>query len=329
MTTLRLVAGVPFGRAAASRSRGRRGLRLALAPVVAAALASASTAAADVTKAACVTANASAQDLRRDGKLAEAREQLRICNDPKCPAIVRTDCTKRLDEVEAAQPTVVFDAKDGAGADLTAVKVSVDGKVLADRLVGSALQVNPGEHTFTFEVAGQPPVSRHLVLREGEKERHEQVVLGAAATPAPASPPPPPAALPVTPLEMAPAPASTGGLGGQKTLGLVLGGVGVAGLAVGGVFGALTASAISAQKNDCASATNCSNFAQAQSDHSTWSTDGTISTAAFIAGGALVAVGAVLFFTAKRPAEQPAATSLVVTPSVGPQSAGMLLKGAF
>jgi len=289
------------------------------------------TAAADVTKAACVTANASAQDLRRDGKLAEAREQLRICNDPSCPAIVRTDCTKRLDELEAAQPTVVFDAKDGAGSDLTAVKVTVDGKVLAERLGGSALAVNPGEHTFTFEVAGQPPVSRHLVLREGEKERHEQLVFGAAASASPSAYPPPASAgaLPVTPLEVAPATATKGGMGGQKTLGLVVGGVGVAGLVVGGIFGVLTASAISAQKNDCASATSCSNYAQAQSDHSTWSTDGTISTVAFIAGGALVAGGAVLFFTAKPAAEQPAATALVVTPSVGPGSAGMLLKGAF
>jgi hypothetical protein len=303
-------------------------LRLALGPVVAATIATASTAAADVTKAACVTANASAQDLRRDGKFADAREQLRICSDPKCPAIVHADCTKRLDELEAAQPTIVFDAKDGAGADLTAVKVSVDGKVLADRLVGSALQVNPGEHTFTFEVAGQPPVSRHLVLREGEKERHEQVVLGAAAMPAPASPASPPPPPPRLFTSLRPEPTPTGGLGGQKTLGLIVGGVGVAGLVVGGVFGALTASAISAQKNDCASATNCSNYAQAQSDHSTWSTDGTISTVAFIAGGALVAGGAVLFFTAKR-GDEPPAMALVVTPSVGPQSAGMLLKGAF
>jgi hypothetical protein len=276
-----------------------------------------------------VTANASAQDLRRDGKLSEAREQLRICNDPKCPGIVRTDCTKRLDELEAAQPTVVFDAKDGAGADLSAVKVTVDGKVLTERLGGSALQVNPGEHTFTFEVAGQPPVTRHLVLREGEKDRHEQVVLGApvSAQPTPSAT----AALPATPLEVSPGAAqSHGGLGTQKTLGLVVGGVGVAGLVVGGIFGVLTASAISAQKNDCASATNCTNYAQAQSDHSTWSTDGTISTVAFIAGGALVAGGAVLFFTAKPAAEQPAAaTALVVAPSVGPGSAGMLVKGAF
>jgi hypothetical protein len=316
-----------------SASASARGSARALVALFATALAAATTvtrpATADVSKAACVTANASAQDLRRDGKLSEAREQLRICNDPACPAVVRADCTKRLDELEGAQPTIVFEAKDAAGADLGGVKVTVDGKVLTERLGGSALQVNPGEHTFTFEVPGQPPVSKHLVLREGEKERREQVVIGAPASSA--SPPSAPASLPATPPAAieTPAPTTGGGLGGQKTLGLVVGGVGVAGLVVGGIFGALTASAISAQKSDCASSTSCSNYAQAQSDHSTWSTDGTISTVAFIAGGVLVAGGAVLFFTAKSAPEQPAATALVVTPSVGPGSAGMLLKGAF
>jgi hypothetical protein len=274
-----------------------------------------SPAAADPTKAQCATANASGQDLRRDGKLTEAREQLRMCSDPKCPAVVRVDCAKRLDELEGAQPTIVFDAKDGAGADITVVKVSVDNRPLAEKLDGSALPIEPGEHSFTFEVAGQTPVTQHIVVKEGEKGRHEKIVIGA---PPPAPPPPPP---PPPPAE---------GLGTQRILGIVGGGVGVAGIAVGSVFGLLTASAISKQKSDCASSTNCANAAQAASDHSTWTTDGTISTIAFIAGGALLAGGAIVFFTAGHAGtEQPAATGLMLVPSAGPGGGGMLLKGEF
>ena len=66
-------------------------------------------------------------------------------------------------------PTVVFEAKDAAGAIVFAVKVKMDGDLLAERLQGSALPIDPGEHTFTFEVAGRPSVEKHLMIFEGEK----------------------------------------------------------------------------------------------------------------------------------------------------------------
>src|SRR5208283_503062 len=99
----------------------------------------------------------------------------------------------------------------------------------------------------------------------------------------------------------------------MKILGLTTGAVGVAGLAVGGIFGALTLTAVNQQKTDCSSASACSNRAQALSDHSTVSTDSTVSDVGFIAGGALLAIGAVLFFTA--PSSSPATTTgLVIMP---------------
>jgi hypothetical protein len=79
------------------------------------------------TKVQCVDANAKGQDLRRDGELSGARAQFRACAVSACPALVRDDCNRRLDEVERAQPTIVFDTKDAAGRDLSAVKVLVDG----------------------------------------------------------------------------------------------------------------------------------------------------------------------------------------------------------
>ncbi len=91
---------------------------------------------ADMTKDQCIDANGKGQVLRRDGKLAAAREQLRSCADPSCPAMVRDDCNKRLDSLEAAQPSMVFDVKDAAGADVINVVVTVDGQKLTDHLDG-------------------------------------------------------------------------------------------------------------------------------------------------------------------------------------------------
>ena len=331
-------------------SEGRRVVRLRSSASLAAAamIALASTPAfADLTKEQCVEANTRAQDLRRSGKLSATRDQLRLCATPSCPAIVRDDCAKRLDEVDGAQPTIVFDAKDGAGNDIGGVRVTVDGNLLTARLDGSALAVDPGEHTFTFEVPGQPAVTRTFILKETEKARRERIVLGAtppsasSAPIAPAAAAPPPSALapagaraPPPPSQQAPiAPAEpsapSGGGGGRKTLGLVVGGAGVVGVAVGSVFGLLASSSWSSAKNAC-SAGNCpgATRGQAQTDHDTAVADGTVSTIAFIAGAALVTGGVVLFATAPSGGDA-ASARLVMAPDIGRDHGGMWLQGRF
>jgi hypothetical protein len=256
---------------------------------------------ADVAQAQCLDANTSAQSLRQDGKLAEARAMLAVCGDPQCPALVRDDCTRRTEEIEHAQPTIQFVVKDRAGRDLGAVRVSVDGRVLAEKLEGSPLSADPGEHTFTFEVAGQPPVTQTFVLREGEKQRTERVTLGApivVATETPARH------------------VST-----QRTLGIVGMSLGAVGVAVGGVFGLLASSAWNTTKSECGSPQVCPNYNQAVLDHASTMTDSTLSTVSLIAGAALLVGGGALFFTA--------GPSTTVTPDVGPNAASLTLKGSF
>ena len=281
---------------------------------------------ADVTKSQCIDANGKGQELRRDGKLSAAREQFRSCADASCPSILRDDCTRRLDELDRAQPAIVFDAKDGAGRDVVHVKVTVDDHPLADKLDGTPLQVNPGEHVFVFTVADQPPVTQTFVLKEGDKERRERIVLGQAVL-AGAAPSPGQSAS-----SAAPQPGSEtsgGGMGTQKILGLVAGGLGVAGVAVGSIFGAMTLSQVSQQQTDCASTTKCSNPSQAASDHSNATMDRTISIVGFVAGGVLLAGGAALFFTARSTSEAPPAARLLVVTSVGPGGGGISLSGRF
>ena len=259
--------------------------------LVAAALSVSLSAAADEAKMQCISANTRAQDLRRENKLALAREQLHLCVDAKCPSVVRSDCTKLLEELENAQPTIVFDAKNGAGADISAVKVTIDGQLFADKLDGSALRVDPGDHTFVFSSPGEALVAAHYVIKEGEKGRHERVTIGtpaavAAAAAPPRSPPP----------VVATTPPPHEGRGGSR-LRASRWGIGLAGIVVGGVFGGLTASAIHEQSTDCSGPTRgaCPNYSGAASAHSTANTDGAVSTIGFIAGGALLATGVVMY----------------------------------
>ena len=241
---------------------------------------------ADPTSDQCVDANSQAQLSRRNGRLGTAREQLRSCADARCPSMVRDDCAQRLDEVNRMQPTIVFDAKDGAGNDVVAAAVTVDGHALADKLDGSPLSVDPGAHTFQFSVAGQPPVVRAFVLKEGEKGRVERVVLGPAPAPPPRAPAPA-AATEVVP----PPPPESHGLGAGKVSGLVIAALGLGGIAAGTAYGLLAKSAWDRSQGECNA--NCpeSTRPQAVSDWHVAVTDSTVSTAGFIAGGVLFAGG--------------------------------------
>jgi hypothetical protein len=264
------------------------------------------------TKIECAKANGDAQALRNDGKLAAARAQLEMCEAAGCPAMVRDDCAQRMDELEHIQPTIVFDVKNAAGADVSGAAVTVDGAPLSGRLAGGALRVDPGEHAFTVTAAGQLALTRRLVIKEGEKDRRELIVLTVAPAPS--------ASLPL-------AEPTGAGLGTQRVLGLTAGGVGIAAVAVGSIFGAQTFSAVSAQKKDCPTAP-CQNAGAAASDHSSAVTDSSVSTAMFVAGAVLLAGGAVLFFTAPSRASHESA-GLTVAPSVGPSGGGVTLQGRF
>lgn len=251
--------------------------RAGVAAITLAAMAWQSAARADATSDACVDANTSGQSLRLDGKLSAAREQLRACNDARCPAIVREDCAARLEELDRAQPTLAFDAQGAAGSDVT---VAIDGGAPV-ALTGAEIAVDPGEHVFVFEAQGRRPVTLRLGVRLGEKGRRERVVLLEEAPPA-------------TSVSTTTIPE---GSNGRRTFGIVAGSIGLAALGVGTIFGLKTISAADDQNAHCASATNCIDHARALADHDDAKTSGAISTVAFVAGAALLVTGAVLIFT--------------------------------
>jgi hypothetical protein len=278
------------------------------------------------TKEQCIDANSQAQKLRRESKLAAARQQLVSCSDPSCPTMVRGDCTTRLDEVQKAQPTLVLDVKSRSGDDLTDVKVTVDGEPFPVTLDGTAVAMDPGPHTLTFEAAGFEPVTKSLVLKEAEKDRRERIVLHRVPKVAPEASTTggDAGSLPDEP----PDPEPSHGLGTQRLVGVAVGGVGLAGIVVGSVFGLKAASEWSAQQSACGSASSCPDHGGAVTHHSNLTTDATISTWAFIGGGALVASGVLLFLTAPS-RYKPPSSGFVILPTAGPRSAALELSARF
>ena len=237
--------------------------------------------AAEPTTSQCLAASDASLKAGNEHKLLSERQELLICAASSCPSEIRKECARRVEEVNASIPTLVFQAKDPTGADLSAVKVTMDGNVLAEQLNGTALAVDPGEHAFTFETAGQPTVEKQLVVREGEKERRESIQFGS------------PSGDDVNhPTET----VASGGHKTQKIIAVVVAGVGVVGLGLGGTFGVMAMSRKDEAHKLCPDAA-CDTAAGSQA----WKdakTAGTISTAGFIAGGVLLATGAVLWFTA-------------------------------
>jgi hypothetical protein len=145
--------------------------RIAAGLALAIALASSVVHAAPPDTNACITAFDQGQRLRSDRKLRRAQTELLVCTQESCPALLRADCAGVLRTVQSAVPTVVLAADDGAGHDLTDVKVQVGNEVIAPKLDGRAIEFDPGTYDFRFERAGAPPITVHQVLREGEKNR--------------------------------------------------------------------------------------------------------------------------------------------------------------
>jgi hypothetical protein len=231
---------------------------------------------------ACINAAEQSLALRQKEQLHDALRTLAICADPSCPAEVRSECTQRIEAIGVAMPTMIFEAKDGAGNDLSQVTVTMDGAPVLTLLDGRPMSVDPGEHDFRFETAGQPPVEKKVVVREGEKNRHESVVLG-------------PAAPPVSPTPAATSTTST--WNSRKTLAVTSGAVGLVGVGLGIAWGAYALAAQKDEKNACGAGT-CAHFAQGTADYDAAKKDATASTVGISVGGALVVTAGVLWLTA-------------------------------
>jgi hypothetical protein len=127
---------------------------------------------------ACVAAFDKAQELEKSGHLRQARDQWARCARPTCIAFFREECTTRYTQLDADIPSVVPVVTDESGATHVDVEVTVDGELLASKLEGRALQVDPGLHEFQFK-ADAGVVTQKIMIMQGQRNRPVSVTLQA------------------------------------------------------------------------------------------------------------------------------------------------------
>lgn len=265
----------------------------------------------------CADAYEKSQSLRDEGKLLKSRDQLRVCARAECPDTVAKTCAEWLAQVEQRIPSVVLSAKDGSGADLLDVQVSMDGADLASKLEGRAVEVDPGSHTFVF-VTRDGRVEQVVAVKEGAKSQPIAVTIGSPAGPK------------VEPtdnkVETTESPRETSTL---RYLGYGTAGVGVVGIGLGIIFGLQASSKLSDSKNDPTGAgcdTNDFCGATGKQARSDAQSAATISTIGFVAGGVLLAGGITMIIVG---GSNPKSTTAKIAPMVGANGGGMMLGGRF
>jgi tetratricopeptide (TPR) repeat protein len=178
------------------------------------------------------------------------------------------------------------------------ITVLQNGAAVSPAVFGSAIPVDPGTHRIEAEAPNKAPWSQSVEVR-GEGALVEVTIPALADAP----PGPPPSA------ESSEPPAMTDRSGSsQRTWAWVVGGAGVASLAVGTVFGALAASSWSKAEDSCADPPFECTRPGLEDDARM---QATIATVGFIVGAAALGTSVVLFVTAD---DGPEATGLAIGP---------------
>jgi hypothetical protein len=174
----------------------------------------------------CAQAYERAQEEKATGQLKAAIEHLKTCIDPGCAQFIREDCVRWMDQSESALPTVVFSVREN-GEDVTEVEIQCDDKPLTGKLDGKAIPVDPGLRDFSFTVPGLAPMSRQVLVREGERNRIINVEFSRPGVGA------------LSPIENATLPADSDPRPKNRVLPYALAGVGALGVAGFTVFALL------------------------------------------------------------------------------------------
>lgn len=228
----------------------------------------------------------------------------------------------RAAALESKLPTLTIVVP--AAADRPDLAVTRDGEPVGRPAWGTPIPVDPGAHAVQASAPGRKTWEGHAqVDGPGAKTSIEVPALEADATsPSGATAPAASTAAPAQPgAPEAPAASNLGST--QRTIGLILGGVGIVGVGVGAAFGFVAKSDKDGVGGNCNQGVcNQQGLSSLDSAH----TAATVSTIAFAAGGAALVGGALLYFLAPRASSR---TGLVVAPSAGAHTAGLELRARF
>jgi len=186
--------------------------------------------------------------------------------------------------------------------------VTRDGQVMAAAALGVGLPVDPGEHTLVTHAPGRPEWTQTIMVGRGEKKRVFVEVK--------------PAPMVSVSSTAVPLPERDTGPSKQRVAVYVVGGLGVVGLALGGVMGGLTLGKKGVLQHNCGAAVGrpadpgaCN--ATGLDAASSASTLGLASTLGFAVGGAGVGTALVLFLTEPKSGRP--------TPTTGTETGGRWL----
>ncbi len=229
----------------------------------------------------------------------------------------------RAEALQPKLPKLVIEVP--VSAQTSGLEVTRDGQRVGDAQWGTAIPVDPGEHEVRATAPGRKPWQTKVQTTQARETRATVPVLLVSDEPASPDAPAPTAA---SAASSSPPPASdvprekASGGSGQRTLGLVIAGVGVAALGGSVALGAMAKSqydGASCPKNEC------SRDAGAERDAA--NTKATIATIVGSIGGAALVGGAVLFFVAPSSKGVAAGSRRHVTVGVVP--GGVVVRGTL
>ena len=261
----------------------------------------------------------SARALVKLGKLVEGSERYTQVSQLALAAGGNEAVQKRAvadaeSELAALTPKIPSVTVQIEGAPPAEVQVQIDGVPIAQELLGEARPINPGQHKIEGQRGSEQAIVE-LVLAESEQKPALLRFKAAVVTT-----PPTGGALAATSDPSSDSPS--GGLGRQRTLALIAGGVGVVGIGVGTIFG------IKSKSNHDEAAKYCNGSECTDERGVSAGTDahaaGNVSTVAMIIGGVGLAGAAVLWFTAPKPSETASARF-----GVGVAGGSLLVRGQF
>jgi hypothetical protein len=203
-------------------------------------------------------------------------------------------------------------------ARITGLEVKWDGKLFGPGSWGTAIPVDSGEHTLEANAPGKKSWTGKVTVRAngGTMTAEVPVLLQPSASPIGPE---------LTPLE------THAGSSTQRTVGVVVGAAGLAGIVVGSIFG------VKAMGKDADSHAHClpSDYIHCDSQGVQLGKDAfsaaTVSTVGFILGAAGIAGGVVTFLTAPSSAPKPTTGMRHVDarPLVGARTGGLVVSGEW
>jgi len=198
-----------------------------------------------------------------------------------------------------------------------------DGIAVGEASLGSAIAVDPGEHTVEATAPGYKPWSTKIVV--GAEADAKSVTVPALEPDLAAAAGGNGVVTGGAPVVVTEPDAGAGGKSGMRTAAFVVGGAGVVALGVGAVFGGLAMSDAAELEKRCPKGA-CS---RADEELMTGaSTKATVSTIGFGVGAAALGAGVVLFVLSRSPSKESAQSAQIV-PSFGPNGGGASLVGTF